>query len=115
MLTEGVCSFTWNPGAWPYIARCHLAEGHAGPHLSTRGTRYLPDHDTLDGATQHLLRVLTDPDYRGPSLHRDKLRTLALEWPTLAAALGMVVRASGAEVPSPLRRAMTVLAQENGT
>lgn len=110
---DSTCPFTWNPGEWPYATRCQFGEGHPGRHLDKRGRAWIPRSDEVGTAAAGVVQVVTDPDHRGPSLHRDKLRTLAMEWPTLAAVLAGLVEASGAEVPAPLRRARRLLAEEN--
>jgi hypothetical protein len=109
--TRGRCPFTWNPGEWPYLTRCSL-QPHSGVHVDGRGRKH--EEEPGFGPAEAVVTILTSPDYRSPTLHRDKLRTLAMEWPALAAALGALVKESGLEVPSPLRRAADVIAKETG-
>lgn len=115
-MAEETCSVEWNPEVWPYVARCAGKPGHAGDeHVSRGGAVYveLSARDCIDQSVRTIVTLLIAPDYRSPSLHRDKLRTLAMEWPSLAAALGMLVGSVGQEVPSPLRRALAAMEKQS--
>lgn len=107
------CSFTWNPGEWPYITRCVLAPHNYPKHVDHKQRSCGPKtRFDIGEELQAVIEVLTNPDNRGPSLHRDKLRTLAMEWPILAAVLGALLQRAHGEVPSSLRRAMKAVSDQ---
>ena len=116
IINDGTCEFTWNPGQWPYLTRCSFAQGHGGQHVDGKSRTHSDVPATTPQeiliAVDSVVTILASPDHRGPSLHRDKTRTLAMEWPELAAALASLVFACEKEVPSPLRRALKVMIEE---
>jgi hypothetical protein len=57
-------------------------------------------------ALERLLDVATDPN------HVERARTVAVQWPSLAAALGELLAAYEMPVPRPLRAAARLLAEE---
>ena len=114
---EKQCTFEWNPGVWPYAARCIKAPHTAGEHVSRLGHR----HEGISPPTQRkelpeeifdLVRLLTGPGPLTSHVRNDKLHMLSIAWPSLAAALGRVVEITGSVIPTPLRRAMHVLEGE---
>jgi hypothetical protein len=110
------CSFTWNPGAWPYLTRCTNVPHPTGKHVDRLGRVHEQVSHSIEplcGEVEALIAILTEPSYRSPSLHRDKCRTLAIEWPGLAAVLGALIQAAGREVPAPLRRAMKIVEESS--
>lgn len=111
---DSTCTFTWNPGEWPYITRCVLTPGHTEhqhtdrhgrPHGASRMHR-------VDNWVDAVVDVLTIPDHRSPCLHSEKLHRLAMEWPTLAGALASLIEARGIAVPVTLRRARDTIERE---
>jgi len=118
---DEVCSATWNPGEWPYITRCVLRANHGEhQHRDRKGRAptvrvYMTEnvHEAMmrSQAADAVVTILTSPDHRGPTLHRDKTRTLAMVWPTLAAALAGLVQAHDKDVPSALRRALAIITE----
>lgn len=111
---EPTCTFTWNPGEWPYITRCVLPPGHTERHHTDRLGRpvALSMAHRADNWANAVVGVLTTPDHRSATLHRDKIHILAMNWPTLAAALASLIEAHGKAVPVPLRRARDTIERE---
>jgi hypothetical protein len=66
-------------------------------------------------AIEALLTTVVVPSRRGPILHSEKLRRLAVEWPDLAARLGTLAEVYDRDVPASLRRAMMIVRREMKT
>lgn len=110
---EPTCTFTWNHGEWPYITRCVLATGHEEHHADRHGRPHAASRmHRVDNWVNAVVAVLTEPDHRSACLHREKLHRLAMEWPTLAAALAALIAVRGVAVPDSLRRARDVIERE---
>jgi hypothetical protein len=61
-----------------------------------------------ENAVETLVALLVDSN-------KDRLQRLAMEWPSLAAALGDVLYAYDRQIPGPLRHARNTLAAEGKT
>jgi hypothetical protein len=61
-----------------------------------------------DVALQRLLDVATEP------AHAERARQLAMQWPSLAAALGDFIAAHDYAIPRPLRAAANLVREELG-
>jgi hypothetical protein len=48
MLIKNRCSEEWNPGTWPYAAKCVLGKGHKGTCVDRHG-RERPDEFSYFG------------------------------------------------------------------